>query len=267
MLKIFPPCPPVKHMIKLPVSPGSLTERAAVKFFRMNWWSQRSVTFADRASAGSRLADRLLHYRGLDPLVLGIARGGVVVGAPIARALDGHLEVIVPRKLPIPFNPEAGFGAVAEDGTVYLDHSLMEACHLTTEDVEHIKGKVLEEIHRRIARYRGNRPLPDMIGRTVILTDDGLATGYTMMAAIVSVRKNHPHRVVVAVPVSPERTAETVSHMSDEFICLLTVDTPVFAVASFYEDFHDLTDEEVIQCLAAFRKHQEGGLRDHSSCS
>lgn len=239
----------------------------AVEFFCMRWWWQPDVAFPDRASAGARLADRLLHYRGQNPLVLGIARGGVIVGAPIAQALGGDLEVVVPRKLPIPFNPEAGFGAVAEDGTVYLDHGLMEACHLTPEDVEGIRIKVLEEVRRRIERYRGSHPLPNMSGRTVILTDDGLATGYTMMAAIASVRKHHPHGIVVAVPVSPARTAETVSQMSDEFVCLLTVDTPVFAVASFYEDFHDLTDEEVLQCLAAFRPHQEGGVRDQSSRS
>ena len=233
----------------------------------MDWWWQSDVAFPDRVSAGVRLADRLLHHRGHDPVVLGIARGGVIVGAPIAQALDSDLEVIVPRKLPIPFNPEAGFGAVAEDGTVYLDHGLMQACHLTPEDVESIRIKVLEEIRRRIERYRGNRPLPDMSGRTVILTDDGLATGYTMMAAIASVRQHRPHRVVVAVPVSPARTAQTVSQMSDEFVCLLTVDTPVFAVASFYEDFHDLTDEEVMQRLAAFRPHQESNVRDQSSRS
>lgn len=250
--------------ISLAVAPIKLL---ALKSLPMDWWWQSHAVFPDRTVAGARLAERLLQLRGENPLVLGIARGGVIVGAPIADALAADLEVIVPRKLPIPFNPEAGFGAVAEDGTVYLDHSLMTACRLTHEDVEQIKAKVLEEIHRRIERYRGNRPLPDMIGRTVILTDDGLATGYTMMAAIASVRKLRPHRILVAVPVSPERTAHTVSQMTDEFVCLLTVDTPSFAVASYYEDFHDVTDEEVMACLAAFRRHRKDSIEHQSNRS
>lgn len=199
------------------------------------------------------MAERLLGYRGQNPLVLGIARGGVIVGAPIAEALEGELDVIVPRKLPLPFNPEAGFGAVAEDGSLSLDHSLVEACHLTAEDIQEIADRVRDEIRRRIHRYRGDRPLPDMTDRPLILVDDGLATGYTMMAAITSARHHRPSRIIVAVPVSPARTARYVSQMADELICLVTVDTPSFAVASFYEDFHDLSDDEVIEQLNRFR--------------
>ncbi|MCS6815882.1 MAG: phosphoribosyltransferase family protein [Blastocatellia bacterium] len=209
--------------------------------------------FRDRTEAGHQLAARLLAYRDSETLVLGIARGGVVVGAPIADALQAELDVIAPRKLPIPFNPEAGFGAIAEDGTMYLNSVLVRALDLREEEIREIAADVLAEVRRRVARYRGDRPPPRVKGRPVILVDDGLATGYTMLAAIESVKKDAPARLVVAVPVSPLSTLRSIEPHVDELICLIARETEVFAVADFYEDFRDLRDEEVIALLERAR--------------
>jgi len=216
-----------------------------------------SVRFRDRTEAGRRLAARLLAYCGRDALVLGIARGGVVVGAPIAEALQAELDVIAPRKLPTPFNPEAGFGAIAEDGTMYLNPTLVRALGLTEEEIRAIAADVLVEVRRRVARYRGDRPPPRMSDRPVILVDDGLATGYTMLAAIESVRKEVPARLVVAVPVSPLSTLRLIESRADEVVCLIVRETEVFAVANFYEDFRDLRDEEVIALLEQARSRAQ----------
>jgi putative phosphoribosyl transferase len=222
------------------------------------WSWSFGIRFRDRAEAGRRLAARLRAYQGLDALVLGIARGGVVVGAPIAEALEAELEVIAPRKLPIPFNPEAGFGAIAEDGTIYLNAALVRALGLTEDEIRQIAAEVLAEVRRRIERYRGDRPPPVVNDRTVILVDDGLATGYTMLAAIQSVKKGAPARLVVAVPVSPASTLRRIEPHVDELHCLIAPETDVFAVADFYEDFRDVRDEDVTALLErARRKRQE----------
>lgn len=212
------------------------------------------VRFRNRAEAGRQLAERLHPYRDLNALVLGIARGGVVVGAPIAEELRGELEVLVPRKLPIPFNPEAGFGAVAEDGTMYLNMAIVRAIGLSEAEIQRIAENVLAEIRRRIERYRGDRPPPAVKDRTVILVDDGLATGYTMLAAIRSVRAGSPARIVVAVPVSPMATLRAIEPEADDLICLVAEETEVFAVANFYDDFRDVSDEEVIALLQRARR-------------
>ncbi len=215
------------------------------------------IRFRDRADAGRRLAARLRAHHGLDALVLGIARGGVVVGAPIAEALEAELEVIAPRKLPIPSNPEAGFGAIAEDGTLYLNAALVRALGLAEEEIRRIAAEVLAEVRRRIERYRGDRPPPAVNSRTVILVDDGLATGYTMLAAIQSVKRGAPTRLVVAAPVSPASTLRQIEPYVDELHCLVAPETDVFAVANFYEDFRDVRDEDVIALLERTRQKRQ----------
>jgi putative phosphoribosyl transferase len=212
------------------------------------------IRFRDRWEAGRCLAARLRAYQGLNALVLGIARGGVVVGAPIAEELQAELEVIAPRKLPIPVNPEAGFGAIAEDGTLQLNSALVRALGLSDEEIREIATKVLAEVRRRIERYRGDRPPPTVSGRVVILVDDGLATGYTMLAAIRSVKKGAPARLVVAVPVSPLSTLRRIEPHVDELQCLIAQEADVFAVANFYEDFRDIPDEDVIALLERARR-------------
>lgn len=206
------------------------------------------VLFLDREDAGNKLAET---YRGPreDMVVLGIPRGGIPVGYRLAQELGGVFDVLVARKLPVPHNPEAGFGAVAPDGSLYLNEEMLQHLHLSGEQVRVIASRVLVEVRRRLKVYRGDRPFPDLGGKNVILTDDGLATGYTMIAAVEMVRKMEPASVIVAVPVSPENTARRVRPLVDHFHCLHVSDRYPFAVADFYIDFHDLTDEEVLAYL------------------
>lgn len=204
--------------------------------------------FADREEAGHRLAESY-HGPREDVLVLGIARGGVPVGQPLATTLGGKLDVIVVRKLPIPYNPEAGFGAVAPDGSMVINEEMMRSLRLPEDRIENIASRVLDEVLRREKAYRGDRPFPALKGKNVVLTDDGLATGYTMIAAIKMARQLEPESVTVAVPVSPALTADRIKPMTDHFHCLYMSSHYPFAVASFYRDFHDMTDEEIMRYL------------------
>lgn len=208
------------------------------------------VLFRDREDAGRKLAES---YRGPvdDLVVLGIPRGGIPVGFCLARELGGDFDVLVARKLPVPHNPEAGFGAVAPDGSLYLNEEMLQHLHLTQDQIRTIASRVLVEVRRRLRVYRGDRPFPELNGKNVVLTDDGLATGYTMIAAVEMVRKMEPESVNVAVPVSPENTARRVRPLVDHFHCLHVSDRYPFAVADFYLDFHDLSDEEVLAYLPA----------------
>jgi putative phosphoribosyl transferase len=206
--------------------------------------------FRDRLDAGRQLAAELEKYKGQGAIVLGVPRGGVAVGYPIVEHLDAELDIIIPRKLPIPFSPEAGFGAITEDGTIILNELLVAHCRLSPEDIDQIAREVLAEVQRRVAEYRSQRPRPILKDRTVILVDDGLATGYTMIAAIHSVKKQKPAQIVLAVPCSPASTLERIRTMVDETVCLAAPETESFAVANFYQDFHDMSDAEVKELLA-----------------
>jgi putative phosphoribosyl transferase len=185
-------------------------------------------------------------------VVLGIARGGIPVGYSLAKSLGGILDVVTARKLPIPWNPEAGFGAVAPDGTIFLNRDMVRRLGLGEVEIGEVAREVLAEVRRREEVYRGKKPFPALEGREVILTDDGLATGYTMLAAIAMVRKRGPGFMAVAVPVSPEETARMIEPLVDLFLCLHRSRRYPFAVASFYRDFRDLTDEEVRGYLERF---------------
>jgi putative phosphoribosyl transferase len=207
------------------------------------------MIFKDRHDAGRQLAERLLLYRH-NAIVLAIPRGGVPVGYEVARRLGVPLDIIVPRKLPIPSDPEAGFGAVAPDGTVVLNERLMAYFGLSTADIEKIVGEVLKEVRRRIKEYRGDRPLPDLKGKNVIVVDDGLASGYTMIAAVRALKKERPRRVIVAVPCSPGTSVGMLEKEADEVVCLAVQPSGPFAVASYYRRFPDLSDGEVKSLLS-----------------
>ena len=162
--------------------------------------------FADRRDAGRRLAARLQHLQKPDVSVLGIPRGGVIVAAEVAAALDAPLDVIVPRKIGAPFNPELAVGAVAPDGTIFYDEALIDYAGIDRRDLERQAAKELQEIRRRLSIYRDARRWPkpsEYRERTVILVDDGIATGYTVQAALRSLRRQKPSRLVLAVPVAP----------------------------------------------------------------
>ncbi|HUL62413.1 MAG TPA: phosphoribosyltransferase family protein [Methanocella sp.] len=206
------------------------------------------MIFRDRREAGEKLAERLKAFKDQDPLVLAIPRGGVPVGCEISRALRAPFDLIVPRKLPIPYNTEAGFGAVTPDGTVVLNERLVAQLGLPQWEIDSIVMTVLDEVQRRVKAYRPGPPL-DPKGKAVIITDDGLASGYTMIAAVRDVRKKSPAKVLVAVPCSPRSSVELLEAEADEVICLSVQERGPFAVASYYEAFPDLSDGEVLALL------------------
>lgn len=205
--------------------------------------------FRNRAEAGKRLAERLLDYAGSGAVVLAIPRGGVPVAYEIAKRLGAELDVIIPRKMPIPWNPEAGFGAITADGTMVLNEPMVESLGLTPGDISRVAEEVRREVVRRTRTYRGDKPPVDVAGKIVILVDDGLASGYTMLAAIKSVRKLSPSKVIVAVPVASSSAARLVERAADRLIALVVSDRLPFAVADFYLEWRDLTDEEVLHYL------------------
>ena len=215
--------------------------------------SRERPVFADRLDAGQQLAAKMLDrgYGGEDAVVLAIPRGGVPVAYPVAKALGAPLDLIIPRKLPIPGNPEAGFGAVTADGTVILNQPLVAQLGLPPEEIAALAQQVLGEVRRRVEEYRGRRPPPELKGKTAILMDDGLASGFTMIAAIRAARRQEPAKVVVAVPVSPASSVRRVEPLADELVYLIVRETRSFAVASFYQRFPDLTDDEVKAYLRA----------------
>jgi len=204
--------------------------------------------FSDREDAGRHLAE-LIKVPAGEAVVLGIARGGIPVGYPIATKLKARLDVVTARKLPIPWSPEMGFGAIAPDGSMVLNEELMPRLGLPREQIDSIAERVLAEVRRREEVYRGGKPAAAIEGRHVILTDDGLATGYTMIAAVEMAKKQVAASVTVAVPVSPADTARRIEPMVDTLVCIHIARTYSFAVASFYRDFHDMADSEVLDCL------------------
>ncbi|MBU1671386.1 MAG: phosphoribosyltransferase [Actinobacteria bacterium] len=208
--------------------------------------------FADRLDAGKRLADA---YDGPEEnvLVLGLARGGLPVAVPLAKNLTSPLDVVTARKLPIPWSPEMGFGAIAPDGSTSINQEVLRSIALSPDEVRRIAAEVLREVHRRERVYReGRRPEP-LEGKNVVLVDDGLATGYTMIAAIEMARKADAASLYVAVPVSPADTAQRIEPMVDRLLVLHLSRGYSFAVASFYRDFHDMKDSEVLDALEEAR--------------
>jgi putative phosphoribosyl transferase len=207
-----------------------------------------SVFFDDRLDAGRRLAGRLEHLRGQDVAVLGLPRGGVPVAAQIAQRLGAPLDVAVVRKLGVPYQPELGMGAIGENGVRVINDSVLRMARVTSEQFAEVEEVERAELERRARRYRGDRPCVEVEGRTVVVVDDGIATGSTARAACRIVRDMGAARVVLAAPVAPQGWTELLGDVADEFVC---VDTPedFFGIGQFYADFSQTTDEEVIACL------------------
>jgi len=201
--------------------------------------------FFDRADAGSKLGRALKAYAGRGVVVMAIPRGGAEVGYHVAKALKAVFSLLVVRKLPLPYNTEAGFGAIAETGDVYMQPEAKQ--WVSDSDVKRIKAEQRKEIKRRVAALRGG-PLPVIKGRTVILVDDGIAMGSTIIAGIKACKKLGARKVIVASPVSSKEMADEVSRLCDELIVLETPDD-FYAVAQVYYKWHDATDEEVIRFL------------------
>jgi erythromycin esterase-like protein/predicted phosphoribosyltransferase len=214
----------------------------------------KSRRLANRRQAGRLLAEQLRGYASRDDVVvLGLPRGGVPVAHDIAVTLGAPLDVFVVRKAGMPGREELAVGAVASGGTRVLNRPLVDAIAMTPDELEAVFARELPELERRERAYRGDEPAPDLRGRTVILVDDGLATGSTMLAAVVAVRQREPAGVVVAVPVADPDVCESFRAEADEVVCLMTPQ-PLRSVGSWYEDFSQTTDEEVRELLARARR-------------
>jgi putative phosphoribosyl transferase len=204
--------------------------------------------FEDRAEAGRLLAEKLLRFRNENPLVLALPRGGVVVGYEVARRLHAPLDVVIARKLGAPGHEELGIGAIAPGGVLVLDERATQILGITRAQLQKVIAKETKEMNRRLQLYRGDRPPPSVEQRTVILVDDGLATGVTARAAILSVKQQNPRRLIVAIPVCASETAGRLRDEVDELICDV-MPADFRAVGLWYHRFEQTTDDEVIDLL------------------
>ncbi|XYH95373.1 phosphoribosyltransferase [Sorangium sp. So ce1128] len=220
--------------------------------------------FHDRRDAGRHLAAKLAPYANPRLVVLALPRGGVPVGYEVARALGAPLDVFIVRKLGVPGHEEFAMGAVASGGVRVLNEDVVSRLDLSRADLDAVTAKELREVERRERAYRDGRPAPAVRQQTVVLVDDGLATGATMRAAVTALRQLSPARVLVAVPVAAPETCDEFRDEVDEIVCAITPE-PFYAVGLWYESFEQTTDEEVQELLArAAREHASGRASENA---
>lgn len=216
----------------------------------MNWLD----ILKDRVEAGKRLASAVKSV-GKDAIILGVPRGGVVVGFEVAQALCVPLDIIVTKKIGAPENPELAIGAVAEDGTYILDEDILRQIYVPKEYIAEEVERQKQEIQRRLIRYRGDVPYPTLKNREVVVIDDGVATGSTLKAALRLLRGKGAKTLVVAVPVGPPETIRELRKLADRVVVLFTPE-PFYAIGQFYVDFSQTSDKEVIELLRRNREKQ-----------
>ena len=219
------------------------------------------MSFRDRREAGRRLAERLSGLRAASPLVLGLPRGGVPVAFEVAQALDAPLDILVVRKLGVPFQPELGMGAVGEDGVRVLNPDLLRQARVTEAQLREVEARERAEVEERATRLRQGQPSIPLSGRTVVIVDDGLATGGTARAAVRVARARGAKRVVLAVPVAPPETVAVLRADADDVVAVETPE-PFFAIGGWYADFSPTSDTEVIELLTAAHADRERSAVD-----
>lgn len=216
------------------------------------------IRFRNRAEAGAVLARKLERYRDMPGvLVLGLPRGGVPVAEAVATALNAPLDILLVRKLGVPGQEELAMGAIASNGIQILNDSVIQYMGIPESVLEAVTKREAEEIRRREQAYRGVRPAADIPGKTVIVVDDGLATGSTMKAAIAALRRQEPAKIIVAVPTASPETCEELKSEADEIVCAITPE-PFYAVGFSYEDFEQTTDAEVRALIQSASKRSPG---------
>jgi len=208
-----------------------------------------NARFRDRREAGQRLAAKLSTYANRsDVLVIGLPRGGVPVAAEVAKALHAPMDICLVRKLGVPSHKELAMGAIASGGVRVLNYDVLSWLKISSKTIDEVAARELRELQRRDRLYRGDRPSPEVRDRTVILVDDGLATGSTMQAAIAVIKAQHPQRIVVAIPVAAPDICQEMRGIVDEVVCIMTPD-PLYAIGVWYENFAQTTDAEVCELL------------------
>jgi putative phosphoribosyl transferase len=214
------------------------------------------MQFADRTEAGRQLAERLVYLRGQPVVALGLPRGGVPVAAEVARAIAAPLDVIVVRKLGVPFQPELAMGAVGEEGARVVDAEVVRLARVSAEELSAIEARERTEVDRRARSYRAGRNRVSLVGRIAVIVDDGIATGATARAACQVARALGAARVVLATPVAPPDWQRRIGSDADEMVSVATP-MPFFAIGEFYDDFSQTSDETVVACL----RQQAGAAR------
>jgi putative phosphoribosyl transferase len=209
--------------------------------------------FENRFDAGRQLALHLHEFAGTGAIVLGIPNGGMAVALAVALPLKADLDLVISRKIPLPLSPEGGFGSITDDGTMILNEDLVKQTGLTQQQIDYQVGQVRQDIRGRSLLYRRDKRPLAVAGRTVILVDDGLASGYTMRAAIASVKNRKPQKVVVAVPVGPESVVEELHRLADKVVTCAIGSEGVFYVSDYYRSWYDVSDEDVLAYLKEWR--------------
>lgn len=221
---------------------------------------QPATTFVDRVEAGRRLGEALLPFAPQRPVVLGLARGGMPVAAEVARILNAPLDVLLVRKLGVPYQPELAFGALGEGGAKVLNQQLIRHLALSEGEMEVVEDRERVELARRLLLYRAGRDALSLQGRTAIIVDDGLATGATARVAVEVVRARGARAIVVAVPVASTDARDQITHVADVMICLKTP-AQFRAVGEWYENFEQTSDDEVTRLLDEHRTRQSAEPR------
>jgi putative phosphoribosyl transferase len=214
--------------------------------------------FENRYDAGRKLAEKLSEYAGKGAVVLGIPNGGVAVALGVALGLNADLDLVISRKIPLPLSPEGGFGSVTDDGTSIYDEEIIKKAGLSQPQINYQVNQVRSDIRHRSLLYHADRPPISITGRTVIVVDDGLASGYTMRAAVESVRHRSPKKIIAAVPVGPEPIVEALRKVADRVVTCVVGKEPQFYIADYYRSWHDITDAEVLHCLKEWRLRRYG---------
>jgi putative phosphoribosyl transferase len=215
------------------------------------------MLFANRIEAGKRLAHRLEQYRGLEnAIVLALPRGGVPVASEVAAELDLPLDIFMVRKLGVPGHDEFAFGSIASGGVRYVNREVVNRLRLSPDVIDQVTRREERELERREMLYRGDEPPPDLVGRSVIVVDDGLATGATMTAAIRAIKRSDPRAIIVAVPVCAPETCRELQNNVDVWCVCVYASEPFLAVGAWYKDFDQTTDTEVRELLAKARSRE-----------
>jgi putative phosphoribosyl transferase len=214
--------------------------------------SSAESVFENRYDAGRKLAEKMSEFAGKNAVVLAIPNGGVAVALGVALAIGADFDLVISRKLPLPLSPEGGFGSITDDGTIILDEAMVKHAKLTQQQIDYQVNQVRKNIMQRSLLYHKDRRPLSLTGRIVVIVDDGFASGYTMKAAIESIRKRKPLKVIAAVPVGPERVVNDIRKVADRVVTCAIGTNAEFFVSDYYRAWYDVTDNEVLTCLKEF---------------